>query len=51
MDEDPEVVGEQLRVCLTYLKEIYTYCYYCGARFNDSEDMAINCPGLLEEDH
>mmetsp|Transcript_32100 Transcript_32100/g.43991 ORF Transcript_32100/g.43991 Transcript_32100/m.43991 type:complete len:266 (-) Transcript_32100:120-917(-) len=51
MDEDPDIVGEHLRECLMYLKETYTYCYYCGARFNDSEDMANNCPGLLEEDH
>lgn len=37
--------------CLYYLREQYCYCYYCGARYDDTEDLTSNCPGLCEEDH
>lgn len=37
--------------CLLYLREQYCYCYYCGAQFDDTEDLTNNCPGLNEDDH
>ena len=40
-----------LEDCLCYLREVHYYCYYCGAGFNDTDDLLNNCPGLYEEDH
>jgi hypothetical protein len=40
-----------LEDCLCYLREVHYYCYYCGAGYNDTDDLLNNCPGLYEEDH
>ena len=40
-----------LEECLTYLRNNYYYCYYCGARYNDTNDLDESCPGLHEDDH
>jgi hypothetical protein len=36
---------------LLYLRERYSYCYYCGVKFTDTPDMLASCPGPYEDDH
>jgi phosphopantetheinyl transferase (holo-ACP synthase) len=55
-DEDPELaefeaipVTERLHKLLTFLREKYRYCLYCGYEYPDAE--MEGCPGVTEEDH
>ncbi|KAF1946312.1 G-patch-domain-containing protein [Clathrospora elynae] len=55
-DEDPELedfealpVTERLHKVLTYLRDKYRYCLYCGHEFPDAE--MEGCPGMTQEDH
>jgi hypothetical protein len=41
----------ELEDCLLYLRERYSYCYYCGVKFTDTPDMLASCPGPYEDDH
>ncbi|KAI6034308.1 hypothetical protein BKA83DRAFT_20714 [Pisolithus microcarpus] len=36
---------------LAYLREEYTYCFWCGTRYDDYADLKQHCPGPGEEDH
>jgi hypothetical protein len=55
-DEDSELaefeglpVNERLQKVLTFLRETYKYCLYCGYQY---PDVAMEgCPGVTEEDH
>ena len=44
-EEDPT-----LEACLTYLREHHCYCYFCGVKYCDAQDLADNCPGESEDD-
>ncbi|KAG0166531.1 hypothetical protein DFQ30_007078 [Apophysomyces sp. BC1015] len=41
----------QLERVVTYLRSQHNYCFWCGAQFNDSDDLKDNCPGPEEDDH
>ncbi len=41
---------EQLERVLAYLRCVYYYCFYCGIKYDDEDDLA-QCPGVLEDDH
>ena len=45
---DPD---EQLQILISYLRQTYFYCLYCGTRFSDAQDLAENCPGETRDDH
>lgn len=56
VDEDPELaefealpVAERLQKLVTFLREEYQYCIYCGYQYPDAE--MDDCPGPTEEDH
>lgn len=36
---------------LAYLRVLHQYCFYCGTRFRDEEDLRKRCPGPTEADH
>lgn len=40
-----------LQTCLSYLRENYFYCFYCGAKFDAESELASKCPGWFEDDH
>ena len=42
---------DRLRILLSYLRDKYSYCFWCGTEYENSEDMQSNCPGMEEEDH
>ncbi|KAF2682715.1 G-patch-domain-containing protein [Lentithecium fluviatile CBS 122367] len=55
-DEDPELaefealpVSERLQKILTFLRETYKYCLYCGHVYEGA--TMEGCPGVTEEDH
>ncbi|KAI9282116.1 hypothetical protein BC943DRAFT_329209 [Umbelopsis sp. AD052] len=41
---------EQLNDLASYLRTNYYYCFWCGAKYADEEDLK-NCPGPAEDDH
>ncbi|KAH7887916.1 hypothetical protein F5I97DRAFT_1806012 [Phlebopus sp. FC_14] len=42
---------DRLSLLLTYLRDKYAYCFWCGTQFQDEGDMAQSCPGPEEDDH
>ncbi|KAG2236775.1 hypothetical protein INT48_006959 [Thamnidium elegans] len=41
----------QLEALVSYLRETYTYCFWCRAKYTDKQDLDENCPGTEEDDH
>jgi len=41
----------ELGLILQYMRDEYLYCFFCGEKFDNKEDLDTNCPGLTEEDH
>ncbi|ORY81975.1 hypothetical protein BCR37DRAFT_393022 [Protomyces lactucae-debilis] len=44
-------VGERLDRVLIYLRETYSYCFWCGHRYKDKQELDELCPGPHEEAH
>jgi len=42
---------ERLDKILSYLRLTYSYCFWCGMRYDNQEDMQNSCPGETEDDH
>ena len=42
---------DRLDRVLSYLRSQYAYCFWCGTRYIDKEDMDASCPGEDEEAH
>lgn len=42
---------ERLHSCVSYLRQEYFYCLFCGCSFEDASDLSANCPGFTLEDH
>ncbi|KAM5535641.1 hypothetical protein V8D89_010628 [Ganoderma adspersum] len=42
---------DRLTLVLDYLRRKYSYCFWCGTRYDDAEDMENNCPGEDEDAH
>lgn len=42
---------EKLHLCLSYLRDTYHYCLFCGCKFEDRADLDTNCPGCEYDDH
>ena len=36
---------------LEYLRTVHFYCFWCGAEYNDAEDLTQNCPGTEKDLH
>jgi hypothetical protein len=41
----------RLESLLYYLRSNYFYCYYCGAAYDNLDQLLEICPGLTEEEH
>ncbi|XP_015592305.1 G patch domain-containing protein 11 [Cephus cinctus] len=57
-DEDEEVqeqeelaASEKLEILTKYLRDKYSYCLWCGAAYDDEDDLRDNCPGTTRDDH
>lgn len=44
-------VKDRLDRVLSYLRDQYSYCFWCGTRYGDKGDMDASCPGQDEEAH
>ncbi|KIK65449.1 hypothetical protein GYMLUDRAFT_70560 [Collybiopsis luxurians FD-317 M1] len=42
---------DRLTLVVSYLRDRYWYCFWCGTQYSDQEDMDSNCPGSEEESH
>ncbi|KAE9410269.1 RNA-binding domain-containing protein [Gymnopus androsaceus JB14] len=42
---------DRLKLVVSYLRDRYSYCFWCGTQYDDQEDMESNCPGPDEESH
>jgi len=45
------LVKDRLDRVLSYMRNEYAYCFWCGTRYRDKEDMDVSCPGEDEEAH
>ncbi|KAF9469065.1 hypothetical protein BDZ94DRAFT_1286943 [Collybia nuda] len=42
---------DRLHLVLSYLRDSYTYCFWCGVQYENEEMMEGQCPGPDEESH
>jgi len=42
---------DRLHLVLSYLRHKHAYCFWCGVKYEDEEDMQNQCPGTEEDDH
>ncbi|KAG1755883.1 hypothetical protein EDB19DRAFT_438571 [Suillus lakei] len=42
---------DRLKLLLDYLREKYSYCFWCGTQYEDAVDIEQGCPGPEEDDH
>ncbi|KAJ7368146.1 hypothetical protein DFH08DRAFT_830517 [Mycena albidolilacea] len=42
---------DRLKLVLSYLRDNYAYCFWCGSQYDTAEDMANECPGEDEDSH
>ncbi|KAK7049676.1 hypothetical protein VNI00_005707 [Paramarasmius palmivorus] len=42
---------DRLELVLSYLRDEYAYCFWCGSQYDDQEDLEKHCPGADEESH
>eukprot|EP01125_Pyxidicula_operculata_P020155 TRINITY_DN7399_c0_g1_i1.p2 TRINITY_DN7399_c0_g1~~TRINITY_DN7399_c0_g1_i1.p2 ORF type:complete len:113 (+),score=21.40 TRINITY_DN7399_c0_g1_i1:581-919(+) len=48
--EEPDL-KDRLEELLDYMRTIHYYCYYCGSRYDDENQLTKYCPGKFEESH
>ncbi|KAF7965993.1 hypothetical protein HWV62_40519 [Athelia sp. TMB] len=41
----------RLQLVVTYLRDKYAYCFWCGTQYEDLEEMDVECPGPEEDAH
>lgn len=46
-----EETSEKLIALTNYLRQQHQFCVWCGIKFENDEDMQINCPGPTAEAH
>ncbi|KAJ7276239.1 hypothetical protein B0H12DRAFT_1174595 [Mycena haematopus] len=42
---------DRLQLVLSYLRDNYAYCFWCGTQYESAEEMARECPGEEEDSH
>ncbi|KAF7355180.1 G-patch domain-containing protein [Mycena sanguinolenta] len=42
---------DRLQLVLSYLRDNYAYCFWCGTQYESAEEMANQCPGEDEDSH
>ncbi|XP_005184376.1 G patch domain-containing protein 11 isoform X2 [Musca domestica] len=43
--------AEKLEMLTNYIRTSYNFCFWCGIRYEDQQDLNENCPGLNKDDH
>lgn len=49
-EEEEYTTAEKFDIIKEYLRDEYYYCFWCGAKYEDEEDLK-SCPGKEEDDH
>jgi len=42
---------DRLDLVLSYLRERHSYCFWCGVKYENDEEMESQCPGVNEDAH
>ncbi|KII95345.1 hypothetical protein PLICRDRAFT_121060 [Plicaturopsis crispa FD-325 SS-3] len=42
---------DRLHLVLSYLRDKYAYCFWCGTQYDDVDEMEEKCPGADEDAH
>ncbi|KAJ3988104.1 hypothetical protein F5890DRAFT_1583607 [Lentinula detonsa] len=42
---------DRLTLVISYLRDHYAYCFWCGTHYDGQDEMKNNCPGPYEEAH
>ncbi|KAF7352922.1 G-patch domain-containing protein [Mycena venus] len=42
---------DRLKLVLSYLRDNYAYCFWCGTQYKSEDEMANECPGEDEDSH
>ena len=50
-EEDNLTTTEKLEILTKYLRNKYFYCTWCGATYEDEDDLRDSCPGSTRNDH
>lgn len=50
-EDDKLSTIEKLELLTKYLRKNYFYCIWCGATYDDDDDLKDNCPGSTRNDH
>ncbi|XP_046742568.1 G patch domain-containing protein 11 [Diprion similis] len=52
-EDDQNIIpaSEKLEILTKYLRDKYFYCIWCGAAYDDVDDLRDNCPGNTRDDH
>ncbi|XP_011184792.1 G patch domain-containing protein 11 [Zeugodacus cucurbitae] len=50
-NEEEFTTVEKLEMLTSYLRTSYKFCFWCGVRYKDQDDMNSNCPGEMRDDH
>ncbi|CAB3396928.1 unnamed protein product [Caenorhabditis bovis] len=48
---DEEAIRSRLQKIVEYLRDQHFYCSWCGAQYEDADDLAENCPGDSRTSH
>ncbi|XP_059154910.1 G patch domain-containing protein 11-like [Physella acuta] len=43
--------AERLEIVTRYLRNVYSYCLWCGTKYDDNKDLEANCPGNSFQAH
>ncbi|KAK7061590.1 G-patch domain-containing protein [Favolaschia claudopus] len=43
--------SDRLKLVLSYMRENYAYCFWCGSQYESAEEMTSQCPGEDEDSH
>lgn len=50
-EREVENTEQTLSDLLNYLRGTHNYCWYCGLKYNDQNDLLTNCPGKTRDIH
>ncbi|XP_011198418.2 G patch domain-containing protein 11 [Bactrocera dorsalis] len=50
-NEEEYTSAEKLEILTSYLRTSYKFCFWCGVRYKDQDDMNSNCPGESRDEH
>ena len=50
-EREVENTEQTLSDLLNYLRGTHNYCWYCGLKYNDQNNLLANCPGKTRDIH